>query len=1574
MISTEDLSVSDNPSAGDIRLYSRTVSTDDLTAVDEAELAERVRLHRALARVRPRKRPVIGMADRSVDVRGRRYPTTLIQIVTDDMPCLVDTVTDELARNGICVRQALHPIVLVRRDDGGTLTEEFAGADVERPPDGAIAESWMSIEIDRVADPSLLDLIGKRLESVLDDVREVARTNSAMRDIAMTVAADLADQDVAALLRWLVHGNFMFLGYRLDGDTTADDAEALGLLRQDSTLTAGLDAIDSNRHLPALRMTLASGHSTVRGPDVPFYIGVRVLRSDGQVCAVHRFVGSFTIAARHDNILTIPVISERVLEAISQAGVPLGSHSGQRILEVIQDLPCVELFSADHEFLHRVATGVVASTERKLPQLFIRPDPNGRFYSCVVYLARDWLTAASRSAIQEILLRELKGTFVECAYARAGNTALATMHYLVHSAPGRQATFDLDRIREQLSVAVRSWDDQLMEVMLAEQYNGGAEFRRWHAGAFPAAYKNDFSADVALSDLRRLLVLVEGEDPDLSVYIPDRAKAEEVRFKLYISGRRVTLSSVLPVLQQMGVEVVDQRSYHISWDDTQRWIFDFGLESKDPDVWRDRAACSRFEDAFAAVWCGNAEADRFNTLVLSAGLNWQQTTILRAYAKYLHQIGTPYSQVYIQDTLLDHPSIACALVRLFESRFVPKLSDRDRQSRMAEIDAEICCLIDAVVSLDADRILHAYLGLIRATVRTNYYRLGWSTRVEPGARTLSLKMKAENISDLPQPRPHSEIFVYSPRLEGVHLRFGQVARGGLRWSDRRDDYRTEILGLAKAQAAKNAVIVPAGAKGGFVVKRSPLALENREADGAACYRMFVSALLDVTDNMVDGRIVPPPQVVRHDDDDPYLVVAADKGTATFSDSANDLAKAHRFWLGDAFASGGSVGYDHKAIGITARGAWESVRRHFCELGLNVEEDEFSVVGIGDMSGDVFGNGMLLSENIRLIAAFDHRHIFVDPDPDPMYSFVERQRLFALADSSWDDYDRRKISRGGGVWSRAGKSIPVSERMRAALGLDQASDHLSPTELVRAILMAPVDLLWNGGIGTYVKATHETHTEAQDKGNDMVRVNGGDLRVRVVAEGGNLGLTQRGRIEFASAGGRVNTDAVDNSAGVDCSDHEVNIKILMADLISDGTLSRAERDEQLTGLTGQVTEMVLANNRRQNRVLGVSRSHVSGMVSVHSRLITDLERRHDLDRRLETLPSQREFAALERDGKGLTSPELATLLAHVKLAFKHDVLAEKLLVDAVFSRRVTEYFPARVRERYLSAVQKHPLRREIEATFLVNEVVDNGGLTYAFRLSEEMSVVPADVVRAFAVVTAVYDLHSLWQWIDTSGDLLPLRVTVGDNLVVQSQRLLDRASRWLLSHRPQPLDVDTEIGRFRPVVRSLKAEIPSLVRGPARGAIEDVVQGLAADGVPLRLAWSVGCLLAADRLLDIAEVAESAGRDPRQVAELYFALSERLDVDQLARAVDALDGRDRWRSLARLTLRDDLYDSLREMTLQVLRRTESEDSVEAKIASWEYAAAPRLARAQGTLGAIRDSGCTDLSALSVAVDQIRGLTG
>ncbi len=1536
-------------------------SADHLPILESA-----ARGHLELAGERSPGEPVVRIRD------GAAGP--VVEVVTDDMPFLVGALLAAVRRAGAEVERVLHPIVVVRRDADGKLAEILTTADPDASPSDAQAESW--IHLDLAPGSTAPAGLERSIRAVLAAVREVVEDAGAMEERALDLAGDLPTTptapdgtrpaDVSALLRWLADGHFTFLGYRHftadSGGLHAEPGTGLGVLRSGSEIAAAFapPVVDGPRSHDLLVITRANAPSPLR-PVHPYYLAVGTVDAAGRRTGEHRFLGTLTVPALYESVLDIPVVERRVRDAIHRAGFPLESYSGQQMLEVISGLPREELFSASTERLHDTAVGVLAVGEQRVVRLFLRPDPYRRFLSCLAYLPRDRYTTSSRLAMSAVLQRRLGGTSVDYT-ARVSESRLALVHFTVTTNPDAVGYADVDvaSLQDELTAAVRTWDDRLLSAPGLPEDLGAVSAQ---LPGIPEEYKAVVEPEDAVEDIRRIVAL--GGPGDFAVRTRESFDgAADRRFTLYLSGAPATLTSVLPHLQQLGVDVLDERpSQFVRADGLHAFVYDFGLRLDEPTSaavsQRDRTGVEvGFSEAFSAAWRGDAETDRFSALVLRAGLTWREVAVLRAYARYARQLGSPYGVQYMAETLLGQPDVARGLVTLFRARFDPAVQDRSPAEDAALVDLR--ARIDAVTGLDADRILRGFLAMITATLRTNWFR---------GRAFFSFKLDPSQVPDMPAPRPKFEIFVYSPRIEGVHLRFGAVARGGLRWSDRPQDFRTEILGLVKAQAVKNAVIVPVGAKGGFVVRAS----QPDAAEVEFCYRTFISGLLDVTDNLVDGATVPPPDVVRHDGDDAYLVVAADKGTAKFSDTANDVAASYGFWLGDAFASGGSVGYDHKAMGITAKGAWESVKRHFRELGVDTQTQEFTVVGVGDMSGDVFGNGMLLSRHIRLLAAFDHRHVFVDPTPDAATSFAERERVFALPRSSWDDYSRELISPGGGVWPRTAKSVPVGPEMRSALGLADDVVQLSPPDLIAAILRAPADLLWNGGIGTYVKASTETHADAGDKANDAVRADGRELRVKVVGEGGNLGLTQRGRIEFARAGGKINTDAIDNSAGVDCSDHEVNIKILLDRLVAAGDLDRTARNAVLAEMTDEVGELVLADNRDQNNVLGVARAHAVDMVHVHGRLTADLEVRHGLDRELDVLPGVEGFAALDAAGEGLSSPELSTLLAHTKLDLTAQVLATDLPDAAAFAGRLPGYFPRAMRERFPAAIAGHPLRREIVTTLLVNEMVDGAGLTYAFRLGEELSASATDAVRAFAVTTAVFDLPTLWE--ELRDPTVP--VAVADQIALESRRLLDRASRWFLTTRPQPLAVGATVSRFGAGVRALREQLPELLRGRERELVLGRCAEFRAAGVADQTAERCAALMYGYGLLDVIELTELAERDreprdPAEVAALYYAMSEHLGIDLALTSVTALERGDRWHALARLALRDDLYGSLRAITLDALRESAPGTAVETAIEQWEQANASRLVRARAALHEVGTAGQLDLATLSVVSRQLRGL--
>ncbi|WP_405447680.1 NAD-glutamate dehydrogenase [Streptomyces achromogenes] len=1591
------------------RYYLHT-APEDLADRDPVDVFGAAVSHYRLAENRPQGTANVRVHTPTVEENGWTCSHTVVEVVTDDMPFLVDSVTNELTRQGRGIHVVIHPQFVVRRDLTGKLIEVLPTPPVgDDLPHDAHVESWIHVEIDRETDRADLKQIAADLLRVLSDVREAVEDWEKMRESAIRIAdglegepapADLPRPEVAEareLLHWLAADHFTFLGYReyqlRDDDTLAAvPGTGLGILRSDphhakedqhpvspSFERLPADARAKAREHKLLVLTKANSRATVHRPSYLDYIGVKKFDADGNVVGERRFLGLFSSAAYTESVRRVPVIRRKVDEVLARAGFSPHSHDGRDLLQIMETYPRDELFQTPVAELQAIVTSVLYLQERRRLRLYLRQDEYGRYYSALVYLPRDRYTTGVRLRIIDILKEELGGTSVDFT---AWNTEsiLSRLHFVVRVPQGTElpelSDADKERIEARLVEAARSWADAFAEALTAEcGEERAAEVLGRYNHAFPEGYKADHSPRAAVADLVHLERLSEEKDFSLSLYEPVGAAPDERRFKIYQKGGTVSLSKVLPVLSRLGVEVTDERPYEMRCADrTTAWIYDFGLRMPkslgggNGDYLGDDGR-ERFQEAFAATWTGKAENDGFNALVLSAGLTWRQAMVLRAYAKYLRQAGSTFSQDYMEDTLRNNVHTTRLLVSLFEARMSP-----ERQQAGVEItDAlleELDAALEQVASLDEDRILRSFLTVIKATLRTNFFQEG------PGGEPhdyVSMKFDPRAIPDLPAPRPAFEIWVYSPRVEGVHLRFGKVARGGLRWSDRREDFRTEILGLVKAQMVKNTVIVPVGAKGGFVAKQLPDPGVDRDAwlaEGIASYKTFISALLDITDNMVAGEVVPPRDVVRHDGDDTYLVVAADKGTATFSDIANDVANSYDFWLGDAFASGGSAGYDHKGMGITARGAWESVKRHFRELGVDTQTEDFTVVGIGDMSGDVFGNGMLLSEHIRLVAAFDHRHIFIDPNPDAATSYAERRRLFELPRSSWADYDTSLLSAGGGVFPRTAKSIPLNSHIREALGIDGKVAKMTPADLMRTILKAPVDLLWNGGIGTYVKASTESHADVGDKANDAIRVDGQDLRAKVVGEGGNLGLTQLGRIEFARLGGKINTDAIDNSAGVDTSDHEVNIKILLNGLVADGDMTVKQRNKLLAEMTDEVGALVLRNNYAQNTALANALSQAKDMLHAQQRFIRHLVREGHLDRALEFLPTDRQIRERLAQSQGLTGPETAVVLAYTKITVAEELLHTSLPDDPYLRGLLHAYFPTALRERFADAIDHHPLRREITTTVLVNDTVNTGGTTYLHRLREETGASLEEIVRAQTAARVIFCAAPVWDAVEALDNKVDAAVQT--RIRLHSRRLVERGTRWLLNNRPQPVQLAETVEFFADRVERVWQELPKLLRGADLEWYQHVYDELSEAGVPDELATRVAGFSSAFPALDIVSVADRMGKEPLDVAEVYYDLADRLDITQLMDRIIELPRTDRWQSMARASIREDLYAAHAALTADILAVGNGTSTPEQRFEAWEEKNAALLSRARTTLDEIRGSDSFDLANLSVAMRTMRTL--
>jgi glutamate dehydrogenase len=1518
-----------------------------------------------------------------VRVIGLNADTTAIDIITADAPYLVDSVRAELVRRGRPPQRVLHPQLVVTRDAEGQLVAVHDVDDNAVVPEGSQVESWMRVEVEPdVADD--LRGLAEDLSRVLADVQHAVHDAPAMyariRSLADLLSTNPGEfdretsEEAGDLLRWLADGNYMILGHAsYSANELASPKAHTTVNEDDEGVLRGAARISPLELLPAFRsgaplvIFKSPLVSTVRRSARYDCVTVVTPAVKGSSQTIHVFLGLIT-NAEDGTVARVPVVRRRIAEIMLRSGVRADSHTGRHLLAALRTLPRDELLEAPTTDLLRLAQLVVDRAANGTVGVFARIHLNRDFVSVLVYFPAERFGPETRRRVAALISSTWPGEVIG-RDDRLVELDLARMQFLIAVRPGTQpASPERSVIEEQVARLTRRWSDDLADLLVARL--GDEEGERLlgaYRDALPEAYKEDVTPEQAAEELVVLDGLPAHDGLAFHLCPPSGADDDaDRRLKVFRTGQVVSLARTLPIFGQMGIEVLDERPYEFDLPGRDNvWIYDFGLRLPD-GVDFDETRAANVIETLRLLWRGALEQDGFNELVVRADVTWWQANVLRAYAKYLRQAGTPFSQGYIERALVEHPALACALVALFESRFDP---DRrvDDDSQVEAIEAQLA----AVSSLDQDSILRSLLGLIQATLRTNAYRrdADGTTR-----SALAFKLDPRRIADLPEPRPRFEIWVYSPRVEGVHLRFGAVARGGLRWSDRREDFRTEVLGLVKAQMVKNAVIVPTGAKGGFVVKS---ATEDRDAwlaEGVACYRIFISCLLDLTDNYVTGpdgaTVAAPAQVRRYDADDPYLVVAADKGTASFSDIANGIAAEYGFWLGDAFASGGSVGYDHKAMGITARGAWESVKYHFREMGINTQTQDFSVVGVGDMSGDVFGNGMLLSEHIKLVAAFDHRHIFLDPAPDPTRSFAERQRLFALARSSWADYDQSLISEGGGVHARAEKSIPIGPAVAQALGIAEGVTKLTPNDLIHAILQAPVDLLWNGGIGTYVKASTQTHADAGDKANDAVRVNGNQLRARVVGEGGNLGLTQLGRIEYARAGGRINTDAIDNSAGVDTSDHEVNLKILLDRAVAGGSITRAERNALLADATDDVAAHVLRDNYEQNILLGMARKLSPALIFVHQRAIQNLEAAGELDRAIEFLPSDKEIVAREAEGKGLFSPENAVLIAYSKITLMQHLEATSLPDEPWFQRTLAGYFPPAIAQRFADDLGKHPLHREIITTVVVNDMINRSGTTFVHRAIEETGVEVAQITRAYSVVREVFGLEELWASIEALDNVVPVAAQNAGHQEIR--RLIDRATRWFVDVRFPIGDVAAEIERFGATLAELSPRIASLVRGAERADIDSEKARLGGLGLPPGLSARLAELLSTFLLLDVVEIANASAHSAAEIAELHFALSDLFYVDEMLTSITELPRDDRWATLARAAVRHDVYAALSAITTAVLRSTDDALTADDRIQVWVAENAERVERARGTVRAGLDRETVDLATLSVALRVMRSV--
>ncbi|MDT8344417.1 MAG: NAD-glutamate dehydrogenase [Thermohalobaculum sp.] len=1514
---------------------------------------------------------------------------TIIEAINDDMPFLVDSLTVLITEKGIGIHSLVHPVLRVQRDARGALTG-LAGADAP-----GTSESVIQIQIDQVAEPATLAALESELAGMFADVRAAVVDWRQMLDTLRTVSADLkargpatgaaATDECCAFLDWLANNHFTFLGYRAFDVVARKSALALepgsglGLMRDpDYTVIRDKDGKSAHwspqlsdfTHDPSpLLIIKANRRSTVHRAVHFDVVAVKRFDAKGKMVGEHVFIGLFTSAAYNRSPREIPLLRAKVTHVIERADFAPSSHDGKALTNVLETYPRDELFQATEEQLFENAMGVLHLSTRPRTRLFLRPDRFGRFVSCLVYVARERYNTELRVRLGNILSAALDGR-VASWEPSFGSEGLARVHFVIAMKSGTVPAYDTALLEAEIVEAVRSWSDMLLDELIG--HAGEAAGHRLHARfgkGFSASYREDVQVAAAIGDIEKLDTLSEQTPLALSFYRRLEDDDRSVRFKIYHLGDPVPLSDALPVLENMGFRILNEHPYRVELDDADAWIHDFHMLSAagvEIDLTRLRA---KLEDAFDAAWRGVVDDDRLNRLVLLAGLSARETALLRAYSRFLRQVRIPWSVDYMEDALAQYPQIARLLVQLFAVQFDPSrgLDAEARAAEAARVSTAIETALEAVPSLDIDQILRRLRNAIGATIRTNAYQPGADGQPKP---YVSFKFDCARLDELPLPRPWREIFVYATWVEGVHLRGGPVARGGLRWSDRKEDYRTEVLGLVKAQQVKNAVIVPVGSKGGFLPRRLPAGgtREEIQAEAIRCYKTFLCGLLDLTDNLVGGAVVPPPAVLRRDGDDPYLVVAADKGTATFSDIANGVAADYGFWLGDAFASGGSNGYDHKGMGITAKGGWEAVKRHFRELGHDTQTQAFDVIGVGDMSGDVFGNAMLLSDRIRLIAAFDHRDIFIDPDPDPAASFAERKRLFDTPRTSWKDYDPALISKGGGVFPRTAKSIALTPEMRRVTGLD--ADKATPAQLMKAILSAKADLLWFGGIGTYVKASAETHADAGDRTNDAIRVDGRDVRARVIGEGANLGITQRGRIELARCGVKLNTDAVDNSAGVDCSDHEVNIKIALGAVVEAGDMTAKQRNVLLAKMTDEVGALVLEDNYNQTLALSMTEARAPLLLDDHARFMRALEQRGLLNREIELLPNDEALADLRTRGLGLTRPEIAVLIAYAKIVLFDQIVASGLPDEDHCTRFLIDYMPTPLRTAHREAILGHRLRREIIATVLANAVVNEAGPALTNRIGEETGADPALIVKAFAIGRDIFEIEQVRAEIHALDTRVPaeaqnaMYLALSDLIASQSQAILARAS---------DRGVAAVIAAYQPGVRQIAGNISGMLRDFLRTRLQTRVATLTEAGVPEALAARISGLEFLGGALDIVDVARTRKRDVIEVAETYFAAGARFGLDWLRASARGLMTSDHWERIAVSRLVSDLR-SQQSLIAAAALDAQADCTGTACIDGWAAAHAEAVTRAERLVRELNEGGALTVAKLAVASSQFRSITG
>ncbi|ASJ75581.1 NAD-glutamate dehydrogenase [Granulosicoccus antarcticus] len=1554
-----------------IPAYFEYVPNEELAQISADDLAGTALAHWQLARNQGDETHSHAVYNPTFDKHGWQSAHTIIQIVARDQSWLVSSMHANLERLGHTVHRIIHPILSVERTAEGQWL---------RLTDTAPKESLIHIEIDAITEEDQ-PTVRQSIDELFKTLAIIRHDSAAVRSQLESIADSVENTEQSEFVRWLDERQFACLGYAQlqlgDGFTALHHSTGVvhGSEQLSGWNTADLmpDGLDGESLDTAFAdnapVVCKAGHASPIIRNEPADLIMYARRdANGKLTHIDCIVGLFITGLQNEAVSSIPWMRERVERVINASGTTTESHDGKAIAATLRGLPRAMLMQTRSNDLLSMASGIVALQERQQVRLFNSTDSLGRFSNCLVYIPRDAYSRDLRLTIEQILITHIDGISAGFDTRFSSESALARLHFIIQKNPPFIRDIDWDSIEQRIRQAAITWTDRL-ESTLRENHDEVTAMRllRRYCTAFPSSYREDYSARAAAADVDFIEHSLPEEAPVMSFYRHIVADSGTINFKLFAKYQPVSLSDVIPVIENMGLRVESEHPFEVRGANAPPvWIHEFTVQQTNQNVSQETDdSAIRIQTAFDHIWRGDVENDGFNRLILDASLEWRQVVILRALCKYLLQINVPFSQAYMIDSLIANAPITRLLVELFETRFKPGTDSAQSQQMTALLD-NIDAQLDSIVSLDEDRILRAYRNVILATLRTNFYRTDEQGQLRD---YLSFKLDSKAVPDLPLPRPMVEVFVYSSKVEGIHLRGGPVARGGLRWSDRREDYRTEVLGLMKAQMVKNAVIVPVGSKGGFYVKAAlPPEREAMMAIVIDCYRTFLSGLLDITDNLDGATVIPPPDVVRYDKDDPYLVVAADKGTATFSDYANEVAIKYGFWLGDAFASGGSVGYDHKKMGITARGAWESVKRHFRNLAINTQKDEFTTVGIGDMAGDVFGNGMLLSPHLKLVAAFNHQHIFIDPSPNASLTFAERQRLFNLPRSSWSDYDSSLISAGGGIFSRQAKQIELSPEAQQILGTDQAK--LTPTALISVILQAPVDLLWNGGIGTYVKAASQTHADAADRANDSLRINGAQLRAKVVGEGGNLGFTQLGRIEFAQNGGLIYTDAIDNSAGVDCSDHEVNIKILANAIVAGDDMTIKQRDQLLESMTTDVGLHVLRDNYLQTQCIDLCVVDGPAALNEQSRFMQHLESIGRLDRTIEYLPEAEEIADRMAHNRGLVRPEIAVLVSYSKMVMFDDLMGSNFSADPSLESVLMDYFPQALTSGYREQILQHRLRPEIIATIVTNDVVNRLGPTFTLRMRQELNATASDVGAAFVIVKHIFRLPELWASIEELDNQIDAIEQYRMQILVRG--LVERATHWLIRTRKTGSNIHALVEQFRSGLDELIEAMPDCLSGVEQATLEQRVNHFVQAGAPTETATAVARVVPLSSAMDIVEIARSLSQPVADVASVYFALGQHLDLSWLRERIGELVVTSHWHKLATAELRGDLHYQQRHLCAEVVGVTDASLPALERVSGWANQHATAISQYQSLMTELKANTSIDFAMLSLAINEVHRL--